>query len=143
MGLLISKSGGDQLIDRSILVYDFEVFLCDWMIVAIDFETHEKNVICNDPHKLRLFYEKHAQDIWVGYNSRNYDLYILKGILLGYDPYYVNCEIIENGKKGYQVVKDANSILFIAAFGKMFLLFKSKTWKVDSGICLMEGKSSM
>lgn len=94
------------MIDKNILVYDAEVFIKDWMFVIVNDETEEKTVIVNNEPELRKFYDLHCNDIWVGYNSREYDQYILKGILLGTDPYYINDEIINNGKRGWQVVKD-------------------------------------
>lgn len=92
----------------NIIFYDFEVFVKDWMVVFIDFETREKTKIINNPDQLRCFYEDHIDDIWVGYNSRNYDQYILKGILCGMNPYTVSKEMIENDKKGAQVVRKSN-----------------------------------
>lgn len=91
-----------------ILVYDFEVFFRDWMVVIIDFDTREKTVIINNPDKLKSFYNSHKDDIWVGYNSRNYDQFILKGILKGLNPYEVSTEIVFNDKKGYHVVKNSD-----------------------------------
>ena len=93
------------MIDKKLLFYDFECFKYDWMLVIIQQETNEKTVIINDPIELRRFYELHKSDIWIGYNSREYDQYILKGILLGYDPHFINDEIIVNGKRGWQILK--------------------------------------
>lgn len=97
--------------DKRILIYDFETFKYDWLVVIIDYESKEKTVIINDLPKLRDFYEKNKSNIWVGYNSREYDQYILKGLLLGLDPWYINTEIIVNGKRGRWVVKDAEEII--------------------------------
>ena len=91
------------------IFYDFEVFIKDWMIICINQTTKEKTQIVNNPDELREFYEQHKEDIWIGYNSRNYDQYILKGILLGMNPYTINNEIIINDKKGNQVVKKSNN----------------------------------
>jgi len=91
-----------------LLAYDFEVFKHDWMVVIINIKTKNKTVIINNESQLLEFYKAHIDDIWVGYNSRNYDQYILKGILCGLDPYFVNNEIIINDKKGAQVVKKSN-----------------------------------
>ena len=91
------------------IFYDFEVFIKDWMVVCINQNTKEKTQIVNNPEELREFYEQHKEDIWIGYNSRNYDQYILKGILLGMNPYKINNEIIINDKKGNQVVKKSNT----------------------------------
>jgi hypothetical protein len=91
----------------NILVYDFEVFKYNWMVVIIDFITKEKTAIIDNSNKLENFYQIHKDDVWVGYNSRNYDQFILKGILTGLDPYFINNEIIMNDKNGYQVIKNA------------------------------------
>ena len=60
--------------------YDFEVFKKDWLVVIINPVTHEEKVIVNDVKKLQRYYERHKNDIWVGYNSRHYDQYILKAL---------------------------------------------------------------
>lgn len=80
-------------------------------MVSINYETKEKTVVINSVPDLRKFYDEHSTDIWVGYNSRMYDQFILKGILLGLDPYFINNEIIVNDKKGWQVVKDNGEIV--------------------------------
>lgn len=98
--------------DKNILIYDFEVFPMDWMVVILDRNTNEKTSIINDVPKLRNFYELHKLDIWVGYNSRMYDQFILKGLLLGIDPYYITDAIINQKKNGWQVVKDNGEIVF-------------------------------
>lgn len=95
-----------------LLFYDFEVFAKLWMVVIIDYDTKEKTIIINDKDKLKNFYTLHKNDIWIGYNSRNYDQFILKGILLGKDPYKINNKIINENKKGYSILKSANSIKF-------------------------------
>lgn len=59
-------------------------------------------MIINDPDKLKRFYEEHKGVIWAGYNSRNYDQYILKAILCGFDPKPVNDWIIAEDKPGYR-----------------------------------------
>jgi len=98
------------LTDKRILLYDFETFKYNWLVVIIDYDSKEKTVIIDDIPKLRAFYDENRLNIWVGYNSREYDQYILKGLLLGFDPWYINNEIISNGKRGWQVVKDAEEI---------------------------------
>ena len=67
------------------IFYDFEVFRYDWLVVLIDLNARKETVIINDPDKLKRFYEEHKGVIWAGYNSRNYDQYILKAILCGFD----------------------------------------------------------
>jgi DNA polymerase elongation subunit (family B) len=85
-----------------ILFYDVEVFPHDWLLVIIDPTNHQKHVIINDAKKLASFCEKHKEHIWIGYNSRHYDQYILKGILLGFDPHSISKYIITDKKQGWQ-----------------------------------------
>ena len=49
--------------------YDFEVFKYDWLVVIIDVVNHTENIIVNDKDELNEFYDKHCNDVWVGYNS--------------------------------------------------------------------------
>lgn len=82
--------------------YDFEVFKYDWLVVLIDLYAKKETVIINDPAKLERFYKAHKGVIWAGYNSRNYDQYILKGILCGFNPKEINDWIILWDKPGYR-----------------------------------------
>lgn len=84
------------------IFYDFEVFLYDWLVVLIDPVAKLMTEIVNDPEHLHRFYEENKHDIWVGYNSTHYDQYILKGILLGFDPKKINDWIIEKEKPGWK-----------------------------------------
>lgn len=85
-----------------ILFYDFEVFKYDWLVVVIDSDTHKEHVIINDRDQLERLYEANKYNIWVGYNSRHYDQYILKGILCGFDPKEINDFIIVQHMDGWQ-----------------------------------------
>ena len=93
------------------IFYDFEVYCKDWLVVFIDYDTRKKTIIINDTSKLKKFYETHKSDVWIGYNSRIYDQFILKGILKGIDPYIINNEIIINNKRGYYVVPHSEDII--------------------------------
>ncbi|MEO2507287.1 hypothetical protein ABHA01_05775 [Clostridium paraputrificum] len=94
------------------LFYDFEVFSQDWLVVIKDTDTRSTNKILNDPDALREIYEKNKNNIWVGYNSRSYDQYILKGILLGMDPKKINDHIIVKNLGGWQYSRAFNQIQF-------------------------------
>lgn len=83
------------------IFYDFEVFAHDWLVVILDMEAQTEHVIVNDRDLLAAFYEDHKTDIWVGYNSRNYDQFILRAILLDFDPKEVNDWIIVKDKSGW------------------------------------------
>ena len=84
------------------LFYDFEVFAFDWLVVVMDMTRKQEHVIINDPDALKALYDENVRDIWVGFNSRHYDQYILKGILCGFDPKKINDYIIVRGNPGWK-----------------------------------------
>lgn len=84
-----------------ILAYDFEVFRYDWLVVAIDPKEPLPYVIINDVDALKKLYEQYKNDIWVGFNSRHYDQYILKGLLCGFNAWNINDYIINQNKAGW------------------------------------------
>lgn len=83
------------------IFYDFEVFKYDWLVVMLDMDAQKEHVIINDSDQLKAFYEDHKKDIWCGYNSRNYDQFILRAILLDFNPKEVNDWIIVKDKSGW------------------------------------------
>ena len=84
------------------MFFDFEVFKYDWLVVAIDPVLKKEHIIVNNKYELEKLYRTYKQDIWVGYNCRNYDQYILKGILCGFDPKQINDWIIVKQRKGWE-----------------------------------------
>ena len=112
------------------LFYDFEVFSHDWLVVILDMDAQKEHVIVNDEEQLRDFYEQHKQDIWVGFNSRNYDQYILKSILLGLSPKQCNDWII---------IKDRAGWSFSSAFMKIPLNNYDVMQGIDRGLKVFEG----
>ena len=84
------------------LFFDFEVFKYDWLVVAIDPIKKKDYVIVNNKDELERLYNEYKHDIWIGFNCRNYDQYILKGILLGFDPKVINDWIIVKQRKGWE-----------------------------------------
>lgn len=81
---------------------DFEVFKYDWLCVIANPITQTETVIVNNSDELRQYYNAHKNEIFIGYNIRDYDSYIFKGILAGFNPYDINEHIITKGLKGYQ-----------------------------------------
>ena len=88
--------------------FDFEVFRYDWLVVFKDFITDEYEVIINDKDKLQKFVNDHKNNLFIGYNSSNYDNFILKGILLGKDPYYLSNIIINQKDNTGRIWRMAN-----------------------------------
>lgn len=104
---------------RRLIFFDFEVLsksICPdtnkpyWCVVFIDYTSEKGRIIRNNVEELRQFYNACKDDIFISYNGRQYDQFILKGLLLGYDAGYINDQLIEFNKKGFQVVRDAYKI---------------------------------
>lgn len=87
-----------------------EVFPHDWLVVIIDVINKKEHVIVNDVEKLKDIYDKHVNDIWVGYNSRHYDQYILKALLCGFNPKEINDYIIVKNKPGWKFSSLLNQV---------------------------------
>jgi hypothetical protein len=102
-----------ELYPYSLNFYDFEVFVHDWFITIINPIELTMRVIVNDLKTLTDYYNKHKNQIWVGYNSRSYDTYIMKGLLLGMNPKKVNDDIILRGLKGWQISRDFKKKKFL------------------------------
>ena len=67
-----------------IITYDCEVFAYDWVVVFKDKETGTYTVIHNDNEALKMSLSEEA--IYVGFNSKHYDQYIIKSIAVGFSP---------------------------------------------------------
>lgn len=81
---------------------DFEVFKYDWLCVIANPVNKTETVIINNPDQLSQYYNSHKDEVFIGYNIREYDSYIFKGILAAFNPWDVNDHIINKKLKGYQ-----------------------------------------
>lgn len=97
----------------SLNFYDFEVFLHDWCVTIINPVEKIMTVIVNNTGALKRYYRKHMDEIWVGYNSRNYDTFILKGLLCNMNPKKVSDDIIVRNLKGWQINREFGKIKFL------------------------------
>lgn len=102
-----------------LIFYDFEILSklkleetghSYWCVVFIDFETRKGKLIKNNVEELRAFYNATKNDIFIGFNSRSYDQYIFKGLLLEMDAGYINDRLILDNKKGFEVVRQGYKI---------------------------------
>ena len=86
-----------------IIAYDFEIYQNAnwWCVCFIDLETRMRKVIVNDPNELRKVYMKNKDSIWLGYNSRAFDQWVFKGILLGLNPCDINFKLITLNQSAY------------------------------------------
>lgn len=98
---------------KPMIFYDFEVFKHDWLAVFTDVTNKTEKVIVNAPDELKALYEANTKDIWVGFNNRHYDQYIMKGILLGFDPKEISDWIIADGREGWQFSSAFNKVPMI------------------------------
>lgn len=85
------------------LFYDIEVFPHYWVVVVVDDKTCTRHVF-EDVPSLRAFYKQNYKEmVWVGYNSRQYDMPMIKFIMLGLDPYECSYKIVNMNMKWFQI----------------------------------------
>lgn len=85
-----------------LITYDCEVFAYDWLVTFKDKETGQYTCIWNDNEALKMALSEDS--IYVGFNSKHYDQFIIKAIAHGYSPEeikQVNDYIIAGGQ-GWQ-----------------------------------------
>lgn len=90
------------------IFFDMEVFNHDWLLVT--FDGKDFTYIENDRELLQQYYQDNKYELWVGYNCKGYDQYIVKAILLGYNPKLVNDFIIKQGKAGWMFTDEFKKI---------------------------------
>ena len=85
-----------------IVTYDCEVFSHDWIVVFKDKETGIFTVVHNDNEALRSCISEDA--VYIGFNSKHYDQYIVKGICADFSPQELKQlnDYIINGNQGWQ-----------------------------------------
>lgn len=85
-----------------IITYDFEVYAYDWLVVFKDKETGQYTVIHNDSEAIKMVLDDDC--IYVGFNSKHYDQYIMKAVAYGYSPEEVKQvnDFIIGGGQGWQ-----------------------------------------
>lgn len=92
-----------KLEDVDIFVYDCEVFAEDWLFVFQP-PDGEATYFWNDPEALEEFMEKHEDAVFIGFNNKRYDAWILRAILVGCSPEEVKevNDYIIGGNMGWQ-----------------------------------------
>lgn len=109
--------------------YDFEVFKHNWLVVIINPIEKIKTVIVDDIEKLKDYFYTHDKEIWIGYNNRRYDQYIMKAILLDMDPKKVNDWIIVQNRDGWQ---------YSSLFNKIQMINFDTMLRTDTGLKSLE-----
>ncbi len=88
----------------SLISFDCEVFMYDWLFVFKDIQTQKFTIILNDRDKLEKFYNEHKNNIYFGYNNKAFDNIIYESILSGANPYTI-MTMMFNGAKPTQLRK--------------------------------------
>lgn len=85
-----------------IITYDCEVFAHDWLVTFKDKETGQFTCIWNDNEALKACIDDDT--IYIGFNSKHYDQYIIKAITGGLSPQEVKKvnDYIIGGGQGWQ-----------------------------------------
>lgn len=84
------------------IVYDVEVFCEDWLVIFKDIETGKYTCVHNDNEELK---ECISEDcIYIGFNSKHYDQFIIKAICCGFTPQEVKQvnDFIIGGGQGWE-----------------------------------------
>ena len=93
----------DMLLDR-LWGMDFEQFTHDTLMVVINYRTRERKIFHNATSDEYQTFLDTYHPIFLTYNGKSYDKYILKGCLLGYSP--EECKEINdfliNGNNGWE-----------------------------------------
>lgn len=85
-----------------LIVYDVEVFCKDWLVIFKDIETGKYTCVHNDNEELK---ECISEDcIYIGFNSKHYDQFIIKAICCGFTPQEVKQvnDFIIGGGQGWE-----------------------------------------
>lgn len=85
--------------------------------------------IADDAQALEKYFKTHDQEIWIGYNNRRYDQYIMKAILLDMNPKEVNDWIIRDNKPGWQ---------YSSLFNKISMINFDTMLRMDTGLKSLE-----
>lgn len=109
--------------------YDFEVFAYDWLVVIINPVEKSKTVIVNDRQKLEEYFYSHEKEIWIGYNNRRYDQYIMKALLLDFNPKEVSDFIVAQHNDGYR---------YSSLFNKISMINFDTMLRTDTGLKSLE-----
>lgn len=103
-----------------LIFVDTEIFEYDFLICVIDEDG--EHAFWNDVEQFRIYYEQHKNDLWIGYNSNNYDIPIMQCILCGLNPKQLNDWIIKEHKAPWKFSELLRNYKFITydalIFGK-------------------------
>ena len=108
-----------------LISYDSEVFAYDWLVTLKDKETGVYTCIWNDNEALKMALSDDC--IYVGFNSKHYDQYIIKAIAAGFAPEEikkVNDFIIAGGQGWESTVRSISILGTPAAYSCFFRVLR-------------------
>lgn len=94
------------------IIIDFEVLSKGgfWMCCMKDYKTQKEHIIINNREEFLRVFNKNKDSVWVGYNIRGYDQWIMKAIIAGIDPCIISDKLIEQNISPYAVDRSLNRI---------------------------------
>ncbi|MGL4911491.1 MAG: hypothetical protein ACRC3Y_03585 [Romboutsia sp.] len=94
------------------IIIDFEVLSkCGfWMCCMKDYKTQREHIIINNRDEFLRVYNKNRDSIWVGYNIKGYDQWIMKSIIAGLDPCKTSDKLIESNISPWKIDRSLNNI---------------------------------
>jgi DNA polymerase len=101
--------------------------------------TKEEVAIVNDREKLIEHYNSHKNEIYIGFNNRQYDDWMFKAILCGFEPWRMNQWLIEKGRKGFEFSSLLRKVQ-LNTFDCMIGFNGLKTLEAFSGMSIQETK---
>lgn len=98
--------------EKRCIIVDFEVLSNAnfWMCCMKDYKSGNEHTIINNRDELLRVYNKNKDHIWIGYNIKGYDQWVLKAIVAGIDPCKVSKAIIEDGIQPWKVSPALNKV---------------------------------
>lgn len=98
--------------ERRRIIIDFEVLSKAgfWMCCMKDYKTEKEHIIINNREEFLRVFNKNKDSVWVGYNIKGYDQWIMKAIIAGVDPCVISDKLIEQNISPYQVDRSLNRI---------------------------------
>ncbi|WP_286184139.1 DNA polymerase domain-containing protein [Clostridium sp. CCUG 7971] len=113
--------------NKRLIVIDFEVLSNAnfWMCCMKDVKSGLEHTIVNDRNEFLRVFNKNRNNIWLGYNIRGYDQWIMKALLANLNPCMVSDKIIKEKLSGWQIDRSLNSQeLFFFELGDGFKSLK-------------------
>ena len=98
--------------ERRRIIIDFEVLSKGgfWMCCMKYYKTEKEHIIINNREEFLRVFNKNKDSVWVGYNIKGYDQWIMKAIIAGIDPCKISDKLIEQNISPYAVDRNLNRI---------------------------------